>query len=213
MESSQQIELSKIIGACWESQSRQISPAAIDLIVQDLSEFDYDAVVKAIHIVRKKGLIVNAGTVIPLLEKRDGRPPVELAWSMVLESMDESKSVMMTDEMIFARGSAEASFSIGDKVAARMAFKESYDMACDKNRADGLPVKTFLSTGFDKNTIIPAIQKAADIGMIAQEKASLMISNQSPSENLLLSHDKPIEKARGLSHVGELLKLISKNDK
>jgi hypothetical protein len=91
----------------------------------------------------------------------DGRPGAEEAWAMI--PMDAQTSAVWTDEIAEAWGSAEPLLDVGDRIAARMAFKETYLRLVSRARESGTPIRWTLSQGSDKNgrqaALIEAVRK------------------------------------------------------
>jgi hypothetical protein len=69
-------------------------------------------------------------------------------------------SAAMTLEMQEAIAVASPLLEDGDSIAARMAFKETYERIVSKSRADRVPVRWSVSLGFDKQGREPAISEA-----------------------------------------------------
>jgi hypothetical protein len=91
----------------------------------------------------------------------DGRPGAEEAWAMI--PMDGETSAVWTDEMAEAWGSTHPLLDMGDRVAARMAFKETYLRLVSRARETGTPVRWTLTQGSDRNgrqaALIEAVRK------------------------------------------------------
>lgn len=100
----------------------------------------------------------------------DGRPGAEEAWSLMPK--DEKESGCVTREMSEAWGAAASLFSLGDKVGARMAFKEKYQLAVAANRAAGDPPKWSLSPGWDRAGREAAAQEGLKSGRLSEKQAS-----------------------------------------
>jgi hypothetical protein len=100
----------------------------------------------------------------------DGRPGVEEAWSMM--PRDEYTSVVMTNEMAEAMATAQSLLNEGDKIAARMAFKEAYTRIVDNNKRQGLLPQWFPSLGSDKEGREAVLNAAIRLGRISVEHAA-----------------------------------------
>jgi hypothetical protein len=91
----------------------------------------------------------------------DGRPGPEEAWAMLPH--DEYKTVVWTEEMSGAWGVAYPLLNEGETVAARMAFKESYNRLVTEAREKRVPAKWTASLGHDKAgrevVLLEAMQK------------------------------------------------------
>src|SRR5690554_6396441 len=116
-----------------------LSEAAIEIMLHDLAEYPEEAVLAALADCRKTltGRF-SLAAIIERVQGQDGRPGAEEAWAML--PFDEYESVAWTEEMRFAWSVAQPLLEAGDKIAARMAFKESYTRRVDEARAAGVPV-------------------------------------------------------------------------
>lgn len=95
----------------------------------------------------------------------DGRPGPEEAWSICAPTLnDEGSTVVRTAEMDIAFGVALG--CAHDKVAARMAFLESYRSLCMDARNTGTPVTWQPCLGFDKHGREGPLVKAAQEGKL-----------------------------------------------
>lgn len=152
------------IAVTAELCGRTFSPGAAMVFASDLDGFDEAAVLKALSRCRKevKGLL-TVQDVISRVD--DGRPGVEEAWAML--PTDESKTVVWTDEMASAWGVARPLLEAGDKVGARMAFKEAYAVAVAKARDERLRPKWTASLGDDKYGREPVLMEAVQKGRLS----------------------------------------------
>lgn len=99
----------------------------------------------------------------------DGRPGAEEAWAMVPQS--EAETVVWTKEMAEAYGVAAPLLNAGDRVAARMAFKEAYGRAVTLAKAAGRPPVWLICLGSDWEQRKRALAAAAEAGRISPELA------------------------------------------
>lgn len=107
--------------------------------------------------------------IIGMMKKSDGRPTADEAWAIVPKS--EGPSVVWNDEIAEAAGIAMDLLDEGDQVAARMAFKAAYERIVERNRAEGLPVKWWLSRGHDRQDDERAVREAMDKGRLTMARA------------------------------------------
>lgn len=120
MPSSKVIEA---VAVTAELCGRAFSEGAARVFVHDLEGFPDDAILAALTRCRKE--VRGALTVQDVISRMDdGRPGVEEAWAMI--PRDEESSIVWTDEMAQAYGAAAPLLAEGDRVGARMAFKEAY---------------------------------------------------------------------------------------
>lgn len=142
----------------------------------------------------------------------DGRPTAEEAWAAI--PRDEMTSAVMTTEMADAMHVAQPLLNEGDQVAARMAFKDSYNRIVDENRRTGVAVKWFPSLGHDSQCRDKVLAEAVRLGRISANHAigilppdkvegMLMLAGDT---RLALEHKMPsaevaIERIKGLKQI------------
>lgn len=162
------IELIQAVAVTAELCGRTFSEGAARMFVQDLSGFPEAAVLKSLARCRRevKGMLTIQDVVSRI---DDGRPGVEEAWAQM--PFDESQSVVWTDEMASAFGVALPLLEVGDKIAARMAFKEAYTRLIGESRDAGRPVRWTPSLGFDKNGHAAVLSEAVLKGRLTYEHA------------------------------------------
>lgn len=107
----------------------------------------------------------------------DGRPDKNEAWALAQSAMDESQTVVLTEEILGALDIARPLILMRDKVAARMAFLEAYDRLVAERRAQGIPFKWHVSLGEDKSQRIGAIENAQVRGLLPASTAVSMIAD------------------------------------
>lgn len=118
------------------------------------------------------------------LQALDGRPGPEEAWSMI--PRDEASSVVWTEEMAQAWGTAQPLLNEGDQVAARMAFLERYRQLVQGARDKGEPAKWMPSLGFDKAGREAVLIEARDRGRLtAAHVAGLLPQREEQSARTL----------------------------
>jgi hypothetical protein len=84
------------------------------------------------------------------------------AWSLVLQAFDETETVVLTREMLEAKGVVQEIYDTGDIVGARMAFRAAYERII---RSAPAPVWQ-VSTGFDAAKRVEAVRLAVDRGLL-----------------------------------------------
>lgn len=138
-------ELIKAIAATSELCGAKLSEAAASMLVADLAAYPEADVIAALTRVRKGGKRFSLSAITDEMAEVDGRPGVEQAWAMIPHT--EDTSVVWTEEMAQAHGVVYDLLQQGDKVAARMAFKEAYGKLVSDARDAGAPVKWSASFG------------------------------------------------------------------
>jgi hypothetical protein len=91
------------------------------------------------------------------------------AWALMPKS--EAESCMMTDETSKAMAVAQPLLNVGDKVAARMAFRAAYDRLVDQARMDGRQPRFFPSFGDDIHGRAAMLGNAVKAGQLRLESA------------------------------------------
>jgi len=150
----------------------------------------------------------------------DGRPGADEAWAMI--PMDEYASAVMTQEMAEALHIAQPLLDAGDKIAARMAFKEAYSRIVESNKSAGVKSSWFPSLGQDKSGQEAVLAEAirlgrlsADhaIGLIAPDKVAPMLQSAG-EEKLALEYKMPSaeEAMKKIQEWKAILKKDAKDD-
>lgn len=180
-----------------EACGANLSSAAIEIMLHDLADYPEQSVLAALADCRKtlSGRFTLAA-VIERIKGQDGRPGAEEAWAMLPKGEDDS--VAWTAEMRFAWGIAEPLIAEGDKIGARMAFKEAYTRRVEEARANGVPAQWEVSLGHDPHKRDAALQKAVAAGYIGQDHAKRLLVNNSMGAvgALLLGNSTPLLEAQ-----------------
>lgn len=177
------VELLKAVAVTAELCGRTFSEAAARVFVSDIDGFQETAVIKALAKCRRE--VRGALTVQDVVSRiDDGRPGAEEAWALM--PFYESQSVVWSDEMAQAFGICGPLLAAGDKVAARMAFKEAYTRLVAKARDAGQAVNWTPSLGHDERGRAVALRTAAEFGRITNEHAaSIAPELPAPSARIL----------------------------
>jgi len=99
----------------------------------------------------------------------DGRLGADEAWAMI--PMDEYASAVITQEMAEALHVARPLLEAGDKIGARMAFKEAYARIVGENKRNGVKPSWFPSLGHDKAGRDSALAEAVRLGRLSADHA------------------------------------------
>lgn len=151
-----------------------LSPAAQAQMAKDLLDYPEDAALRALDRFRResRGRLTLAG-VIELIDQEDGRPSADEAWAMCPRG--EGDSVFWNDEIQAALGVARPVLESGDKVGARMAFRDAYERIVRDARAARRRPQWSLSLGWDKAGRVEAVQRAVQAGLIDRAAADRML--------------------------------------
>lgn len=200
------------IAVTAELCGRTFTPAAAAVFAGDLDGFGDAAVLKALSRCRKevKGLM-TVQDVISRID--DGRPGVEQAWAMLPH--DEDASTVWTGEMVEAWAVALPLLNDGDRIGARMAFKESYAAKLADARDQRRPPKWTVSLGRDASGRQAALIEAVRHNRLTVDHAVQLLPPDA-AEGLLLSlgvTNHPLlaaPNAEGKKKVEQLIRLVSK---
>ena len=171
--SEQHNEIVKALAVVSEVMGTEVSPAAAQLMVGELSAYPANAVLKALRRCARecKHRLVLAD-VIERID--DTRPGADAAWG-AFPKTDEEAGVV-TDEMLAAWGAARKLYADGDKIGARMAFRERYDAEVMAARTEGRPVVWRITAGWDKTATEGAAIEAMQRGLIEPAHALAWIA-------------------------------------
>lgn len=169
------LAISQMLTVVAEAMQNSITPAAILLMTDDLMNFDLPVIEKALHRVRRECRQLIPQEIFARID--DGRPNVEEAWAML--PRDESETIVWTEEMAEAYGVCSALITEGDKVAARMAFKEKYTALLAQSRAEFRRVQWSATLGTDKTAREDALKLAVETGKLSADHARKLLPDLS----------------------------------
>lgn len=109
----------------------------------------------------------------------DGRVGAEEAWATYPH--DEALSSVITNEMADAMQIAQPLLNDGDKIGARMAFKEAYNRIVAQNKLNGITPKWFASLGHSKEGREIALKDAVAKGRLTQDHATSLLPSPIPN--------------------------------
>lgn len=156
---------------------------AVKIVAQELSGYPEPDVVLALQ--RCRAEVKHKLTLADILDRLPGQHPgVEQAWGLISKVMsNEQVSICWTDEMREAYGAAAP--LADDKVAARMAFKETYTKLVSEARAKRAMPSWNVSLGWDKNLRDECVREAAQKNLISQVYAAKLLAHDPPTEEAM----------------------------
>lgn len=176
MDNSDSKEFREIVAAHFEVIGKDApSLAAMRLWWSALCKFPLARVIQAFadNLAHNK-YPPKPADIISLLEIMDGRPTAEEAWATALRSSDEAETIVWTDEISQAMACGAGDLlADGDKTAARMAFRDSYNRLLTDARANGRPVHFWVSLGHSKERRNDAINQAIAKGLLTHEQGAV----------------------------------------
>lgn len=168
----------EVLGAVLDLYGKTISSTSAQIWWEALRPYDLPSVRKALsrHVQdpERGQFAPKPADVIRFLTSGlpvDSRPGADEAWAVAITSGDESATVVWTEEIAQAFGIARPILDAGDKVGARMAFREAYERLVLVARDRGSPCVWSVSLGSDAQGRAAAIAAAVDAGRLSVEKA------------------------------------------
>jgi len=156
--------LADAIALTAEVCGQVLSPAAAELLADDLGDFDEAAVLAALARCRREMQgPLKLSDILARID--DGRPDAGAAWDMIPKS--ELASVVWTEEMAHAWGIALPLLNAGDADGARRTFCEAYANAVLGARGRRQPVRWQPSLGSDVGAREPVLLDALRKGRLS----------------------------------------------
>lgn len=182
----------KAVAVTAELCGRTFSEAAAGVFCADLGAYPEAQVLHALARCRRevKGALTTADVITRM---DDGRPGVEEAWAQIPQ--DEAATVIWTAEAAAAYGACAPLIAAGDRIAARMAFKEVYLASVAKARDAGEPVTRSASLGSDLEGRKRVLAAAVQAGQLTPELAFEACPLLPPPKSLLLDAPPKTERA------------------
>lgn len=162
-------DIVKAIAVTAELTGASLSGPAVATMAKDLTALHREeAILRALTRCRKElSRPLTAGAVFERLAEDDGRPSGDEAWAIALQSSDEAETVVWNGEIQKAMAAARPILEAGDKIGARMAFRESYDRAVRLNRESGVAPQWSASLGWDQQRRTAALESAQSLGLLS----------------------------------------------
>lgn len=168
-------EVVKAIGVTCEVLGQVATGDGLRIMAIDLACYPLDAVLRAVTRVRRECRRVTLADIIERLEIADGHPGADEAWAIAHVSYDQNETVVWTPQMAAAAGIAESLWVMGDKVAARMAFRDAYVRLVDEARRAAQPVKWNVALGWNLERREKPVYEARVAGKISHETFIAML--------------------------------------
>jgi hypothetical protein len=111
-------------------------------------------------------------------------PSAEACWPIAMGAADEADTVVWpaqeAREAWHAAG--EPVYAQGDKVGARVAFREAYNRLIQQAIAQGRTPTAAVSLGHDQQRRVDALSRAVDQGLLTQDQATPYLPPPAPTE-------------------------------
>lgn len=187
----------------------QFSDPAAMAIVAKLSVYPVGSVLKALD--RCQTEVKGRLSLASIIERIEtGRPSADEAWSIAVDSMDESKTVVTNNEIAEACGIAKVIYESGDEVGARMAFRSAYERVTSENRYS--QPDWWASVGTNKDEAETVINNAVDLGLLTNEYAVKVLPHKIEKEvanNVLRIGMARVESKKGEDYLARLKEMLN----
>lgn len=211
MNQSKEEILTQAITVTAEIVAIQLSANALDVMVEDLMNYELDDVLNALNRCRKE--LSGRLTLAEIVKRIDtGWVSADEAFNAIVQGwQDERVSIITTETALEASGEAYELFRIGDKTGARMAFKNAYERLVAEKKSRFEKAKWTISQGLDKEHFIATVNQAVQKGLISKQSALLMLPSGIERVEIelgrALNHQ---EKQQGTKHTQAILLMLKK---
>lgn len=196
-------QLIQAVAVTAELCGRVFTPAAASVFVDDLGGYPEHQILGALRRCRRE--VRGVLTVQDVLSRiDDGRPGPDEAWAMIPQ--DEAASCVWTDEMARAWGVARHLLREGDRVGARMAFRDAYNRLVAEARDQGMAPNWTPSLGHDKAGRAEVLEDAVSKGRLTYQHATELAPELSERQQpALLANQKRVQEllAQGIKRIGK----------
>jgi hypothetical protein len=147
------------------------SQRTMTIVFDALEDYSLEAVFQAIKIHMKKGKFApSPADIVEIIAGHTGQKHIgsDEAWCLALDSLNEDLTVIVTAEIVRARGLVMDIYKKGDVTGARMAFRDAYNRIISTASSPSW----FVSEGFDEANRADAVQKAVGLGRLPASVAS-----------------------------------------
>lgn len=164
--------LEETLCATAELTGTNMTPAGARLLAADLAKYPEAQVIGALRRCRMelRGRLTVEAIVMRL---DDGRPTADEAWSIWPHT--EGPSAILNNEIAESMETARFLLDEGDKVGARLAFRDAYNKRIQQGRDTGEPPQWFVSLGHNKQERHDVVLQAVKLGRISQDQAQAML--------------------------------------
>lgn len=181
--------LAEAVKATYDVIGQSTTDLQLAVTVDELSGYPAAHVLAALSRCRKELRKLTLADILDRLP--NGHPGPEEAWGTISRAMGhEALSLVWSDEMREAYGIANS--LADDPVAARMAFKESYQKLVSQARSEGRQPSWSVSQGTDRADRERAILEGVKQGRIAPAYAQKLLPHpDDPQARALLAELTP----------------------
>lgn len=214
---NKEIKIAEALAVCAEVTNTQFSEAAFSTILSVLLEYKTDDVLSALNrCIREMASKLTLASILQRMPT--SLPSSDEVWGQMMAALeDENLTIVVPEIAQLAAGmGASALLKNGDKIGARMAFKQSYERLSLKYSDAAEEIKWVVSEGYDKKHKEHMIEQAVIDGKLKNKEVKHYLPNRQ-SENLLIENKVTEEDVfagellNAQQHIKALLNLLNKN--
>lgn len=170
-----QSDLAKALVITAEVMGHELTPTAAAAMARELSACEPQSVSNALRRCQRE-LSGRLSLAAVLARLEDGRLGSEEAWALAFQAADENATIVWTEEISESYRVAGRLLAAGDKVAARLAFREHYEAAVRRARDSHQPLRWTVSLGHDPGLRGAAVLHAVEMGRLTAGEASKYVA-------------------------------------
>ena len=167
----QRNEIARALAVTAEVCGSQLSEGALAIMADELNSYEFEAVTKALKIVMREHTgRLSLAAIVERIDCPNAAMSGDRAWAFAVAARiwDEQITLVLPEAILQAF--PLALWNTGDRVAARMAFKDAYP-ACLAESGD----EVFISLGHDPEGRRTAIGEAVRNGVITEARATALL--------------------------------------
>lgn len=175
-------EITRNLALTAELTGTELSAVSLMAMEAELSQYPVRAVLDALTRCRRE--LTGRLTLAAVLERintSDGRPGADEAWATAILAHDEAETVVWTSEISMAFSVARPLLDLGDKVGARMAFRDAYERMVIDARRERNPVRWEASLGYDADRRRSVLSSAVEFGRLPAQYAQALLPSPKDS--------------------------------
>ena len=201
-------EILQAITVVCELTATEMSGMAKAAMAEELLPYPLADVLAALRRCRRE--LTGRLTLAAVLSRMDtGLISADEAFGLLVDSWkNESLTLVIPEIAMQAMGmGAQGLLNAGDKVGARMAFKEAYNRLAGSLKTGEKP-QWFVSAGTDKQQMTQAIMQAVEQGRLTKSHANALLPSEADEARHLLETGKPLsleDKTKQAKRIAALL--------
>ena len=167
-------EIIEMLNALLSATNTEWKPITLKITLKELEKYNKNDVLFALRemFINSKTRITPA-MIFDLLPDPSGFPSISEAWTIAQQMLDESRSIVVCDEVLHSAGIVWNTMRT-DRYHAYQAFEEVYKKVVKKSKQEGKSAHWFVSYGTDKSDRSRAEQEAINKNRISITQAKYL---------------------------------------